>query len=283
MKIEKNKMLKNKRNELKMNVKPKFFKVMKQKFFTLVMMLALVIVAGSTFGQTKFTPYAGAVYSYSIDITVYHQADATLTATGLTTGTSVISNLSPASLTDLAVGSHTITFDVTYSGTATGTCVIALNVVEEGTLCSNNIHVNCVVQTTPPSMDLAINVGDNSYGCQNLNLAPGNNADASVGAPTNTITYSVASANAPTGLDHFDYTIGVSGATCTTCGPATADDTYDATFSTAGGAGFTVTGTLTGATFTMDAAHGGQTYNMNVTTDHQDVTVDALPTIGTFN
>jgi hypothetical protein len=99
------------------------FKVMKQKIFTLVMMLALVVITGSAFGQTKFLPYAGAVYSYSIDITTYHVADATLTATGLTTGTSVISNQLPASLLNLSAGAHTITFDVTYSGTATGTCV----------------------------------------------------------------------------------------------------------------------------------------------------------------
>lgn len=261
------------------------FKVMKQKIFTLVMMLALVIVAGSAMAQTKFLPYAGAVYSYSIDINLSNQSDAVLTATGLTTGTSIISNQSPVSLLNLAAGNHTITFDVTYSSNATGTCVINLVVTEDGSGCSNNIHVNCPIQT-PPTMDIAISVADNTYGCQNLNATPGNNADASVGAPINTFNYIVTAGSAPDGLTGFSYTFDVSGfggAASVSEGVLSAGGNFATTFTTTEGAGGTVTGTISGATFTLDAAHGGQTYNMTITNDQQDVTVEALPTIGTFN
>jgi hypothetical protein len=162
--------------------------------------------------------------------------------------------------------------------------VLALNVVEQGTSCSNNIHVNCVIQT-PPTMTLAISAADPTYGCQNLNATPATNVDASVGAPTNTITYTVTAGTAPAGLTGYTYTFGVSGmgATSTFTGSNTTDGAKTATFTTAEGAGGTVTGTISAGSFTLDAAHGGQTYSMNITSATQDVSVDALPTIGVFN
>ena len=62
-----NRINENKMNRMNsMNVKPKFLKVMKQKIFTLMMMLALVIVAGKAFAQgSSQAPYCGVEETYS--------------------------------------------------------------------------------------------------------------------------------------------------------------------------------------------------------------------------
>jgi hypothetical protein len=60
--------LKNKTLIKKMDVKPKFLKIMKQKNFTLIMMLALVILTGSAFAAgTKAAPENNETYTYSWD------------------------------------------------------------------------------------------------------------------------------------------------------------------------------------------------------------------------
>jgi uncharacterized alpha/beta hydrolase family protein len=56
---------------------------MKKQLFSLVMMLALVIVAGSAMGQTKSTPYPGGTYNYTVsDIKAFSGGTVTITYSG---------------------------------------------------------------------------------------------------------------------------------------------------------------------------------------------------------
>jgi hypothetical protein len=247
--------IENKKNELKMNVKPKFFKVMKQKIFTLVMMLALVIVAGSAFGQTKFTPYAGGTYSYTIPIDLANNGSATL----------VLSNaadidytlVAPASLaailssvtevdftlgfqTDVAAGPRTITFTLT-DGTST---------------CSNVIVAIIDIQEAP-ALDLTIAASIVNT-CQNRNADPDDNVAETVGAAQNSFTFTVTPdiTGAPT-----DYTYTYDIDITDIAGALTA---YDVVYSGAGGAGAYV-GDENGGTVTLDEAAGETTGVFTVT------------------
>jgi hypothetical protein len=276
--------------ELKMNVKPKFFKVMKQKFFTLIMMFALVIAAGSAFGQagTKFAPFVNTTHTYTLAYNIGAAGSVALTIspyTNITLG----STTDPAGLnatgTAVAVattGDHTVSIPITYSATASGTYTLSI-VVSDGT-CSNNIHLDVTI-AADPTYNIAISTSTPG-GCQALNGSPDSNVDASEGS-VNTVTYTITPGTAPDGVVSYSYTVGVASAVfapdCGTCGSGlTGAGNYSATFESVEGAGGTVVGTVSVATFTMDAAHGAQTYNMNITTPTATVTYSALPTIATF-
>lgn len=272
-----------------MNVKPNFLKIMKQKIFTLIMMLALVIVAGRAFSQTNMNPYPGGSYTYTLPYTLNHAGEVTLTLTGVGTlnGTTTPSGLtSGGGAVALSSGSGSIIIPISYGTSASGDETIAIAIKDNTSGCSNNIQLTVTIESAPSmTLDIANSLSGHDYGCQNLNLSPASNVDASVGAPTNTITYTVTPGSSPTGLASYTYTFGVSGmgATSLASGSHSLGGSFNTTFTTAEGAGGTVTGTISSASFTMDADHGGQTYDMTLTHDHIDVTVGALPTIGTFN
>jgi hypothetical protein len=255
---------------------------MKQRIFTLSMMLALVIVTGNAFALNEAIVNPGGLYHYKVN-GVDATTDATITVDYVpTSGTdATVTLIDPASIlgTDPAVS---VTFDVKYGTVAapanSGNIVVT---VSQG-LCSNFIRL-AVTVNPPPSMTLDLTAATGG-GCQNTNANPASGIDASVGAAANDLTFTVVAGTPPTGLASISYTFGVSGmgATSSVAGTLDAPGTFPAVFTTTEGGGGTVTGTISAATFTMGLADGGQTYDMTITTYHQDVTVAPLPTIGAF-
>ena len=281
---------------------------MKRIIFTLTTVFVLAIMAGSANAQDKFAPYPGGTYHYTLPITIAHVSDATLTATGLTSGTSTISNISP-SLTNIAITETSISFDVTYSNDATGTCVIAFEITDATTNCSNNIHLDVPMHALP-TINLGITA--TTLACQALVASPASNVAASVpaGAETlvNTITFTVTPTVDQITDYSYDYTLtiptddqtGLTNYTLSYSGPGTytegsgsvtvtgIDETTDAngvftiTFvTTTGIANQTITGTLSAATMT-DPVNSGS-YTATLSPNPASSTVNSVPGIGTFN
>jgi len=259
------------------------FKVMKQKIFTLVMMLALVIVANSAFAAPDTTPYKGGNYPYTVDISLLgstgvHVADATFDYTP-STGVTVPGTRA------LTPDSTSINFRVGF-GLTSGNGILTVTITYVGAGgCSNNIQLTITPQD-PPTMNIAISTL-NTGGCQNDLDTPITDGSAdNYNGGTNSVTYTVATAGGPSGVASISYTLGVSGHALTTdpSGAQTATGDFTAEFTTTEGAGFTLTGSIAaGATFTMNAANGGGTYSLTRTTPSVGVTYNDLPTIGAFN
>jgi hypothetical protein len=266
------------------------------------MLVTLVIVAGSVLGQTKFSPYPGGKYSYKINgISVTHASTVKITVpSGLT-----VSNVSPGTGTSaVVVGTTSITFDVTYDPAPNvGKKKILVELTDETSKCTNSIYYE-VEMAAPPTLSLAISgVADI---CQELNLSPANNQDASIGAPANTfiftVTPSIVAAGSPTydfNINLADYGFGSSTIVHTsgsgTATPASAISsgniavtgatgvqTFTVSFTTTEGPGADITGRISDAKLHMEAGNGGQTYDGTITTSSDVVTVKALPTIGQF-
>jgi len=285
---------------------------MKKLFFSIVMMIALVIVAGSAMAQTKTTPYPGGKYTYTISgLKVISNGTATITTSDVGM---VVSNIVDQSSTTIALNAiltttTALTFDVTYDpGMATGLQSITFELTD-GVGCKNNIHMDVTI-AAKPTMAIAITSSQTSI-CQNLIASPANVIAASVGAtnsftftatPTLTnvttaynYTYKLALPNAlTTGLT--DYTItptvgnhgtynaltGIVTGTGTAAADATADE-YTISFTTTTGiAPVTVTGTLSLPSLTVTS--GGATYTGSITAPaFKSVEVKTTPSIGTFN
>jgi hypothetical protein len=283
---------------------------MKKIVFSLIMMFALALMAGSAMAQGKFAPLPGGTYSYTIDFAIANQSDATLTATGLTTGTSTISNVSP-SLTDIAVGVTSVSFDVTYSNDATGTCTIDFVITDEVSSCSNTIYLD-VPMNPIPTYTLTIAKNESGYdACQERTGAGDNTPDAlgtDVGTEVNTFTFTVTPVvTGVTGNFDYSYTIDfpdgsalnsytiVDGAnnpvtdgviSYTGVGSVTTD-VFTVTFNTTTGIiTQQLTASLTvGATSTLDPVEGGS-YDSTMASGgslSESVDVNAVPTIGSFN
>lgn len=271
------------------------------------MLVTLVIVAGSVKAQGKFAPYPGGTYHYTLPIVIANQSDATLTATGLTAGTSLITNISP-SLTNIASSVTSISFDVTYSNLATGTCKIEFAITDEVSGCSNTIYLNVPMHALPT---LALGVTSTTLTCQALVTSPASNVAASVPAGTETLINTITFTVAPTIANITDYlygytltipTDGQTGLTSYTLnysGPGTAtegtgsvtvtgiDETNNAngvftiTFVTTTGIAIqTITGTLSAATMT-DPVNSGS-YVGALSPASASTTVNSVPGIGTF-
>ncbi|MCY1720787.1 hypothetical protein OU798_10555 [Prolixibacteraceae bacterium Z1-6] len=283
---------------------------MKKISFILLMIFTLAFVANDAKAQGKFAPYPGGTYSYTLPIAIANQSDATLTATGLTTGTSSISNISP-SLTDIGTGVTSITFDVTYSDDATGTCTLEFIITDEVSGCKNQIYVD-IPMSALPIYTLTIDTDVSAYNtCQARNGVGDNSADAlgtDIVAEKNTFTFEVTpDVQNVSGTFSYSYTIdlpdnlvlntfnnGASGVTAYSGGVVTYNnvtsvvtDVFTVTFNTTTGeATQDLTATLTaGASSTLTVADGGGTYNATMATGgslSETVSVNAVPTIGTF-
>lgn len=272
---------------------------MKKQFLSFVMMLALVIVAGTAMAQLNNTPYQGGTYTYKLNgITVVNASTATVTYDG--TGATLPTPIA------IAIGANqTITFQVTYSQAATsGT--LKVNIVDDISTCNNFIQLAITVKARP-TIDLAI-VGSVDDLCQNLNNTPANNTDASVGSTANTFTFKVTPTivNEPAaGTYTYDYTlalpdlatIGLTNYSITrTTGTGTwtestgevvgatttADQVFTISFNTTTGiTAKTITGTLSAVSLTENSGNGN--YVETVTTNNEDnVIVKTTPKIGTF-
>lgn len=264
------------------------------------MIAALAMVAGTANAQTKFAPYPGSTYSYSLDIAITNQSDATLETTGGSAGTATVNTISP-SLTDIPNTTTGITFNITYSNDAAGTFRLSFQITDEISECSNNIYYDITV-ATPPA--LALTITEVLDFCQQINTTTqSNNQDASIGAPNNTFTFIVTPGSLPTGMDSYDFTIDlnsyaysnitlVSTTTNGTVTPhasnqgqitvegatGTVANVFTVSFTTLEGAGTALTATVDNVDINMTLASGGGTFPG--TGDTEDVAIKALPTIG---
>jgi hypothetical protein len=277
------------------------------KFFVL---LAIVFIVNTSMAQGKFAPLPGGTYSYTLDIVIANQSDATLTATGLTTGTATISNVTP-NLTDIAATVTEIAFDVTYSNDATGTCRIEFIITDEVSACSNTIYVD-VPMNPVPTYTLSILADITGYDeCQARSGAADNSADAlgtDIPAEVNTFTYSVTPVvNNVSGNFDYSYTIDLpdnavlnsfdngsddvaaysAGVVSYTNVSSVSTDVFTVTFNTTTGVDSqTLTAALTvGASSVLQPADGGGTYEATLTSGgslSETVNVNAVPHIGSF-
>lgn len=274
---------------------------MKKLLFSFVMMLALVIVAGTTMAQTKLTPYQGGKYTYNvpIGITTVGVASVTFSNTGMT-----ISNPS-VDLAAIPAATTSITFDVNYGlNVPVGTQTIYLTLTAGG--CSNNIHLDVTV-SAKPTLVLAINSISTSI-CQKINSSPSNNIAASDNQTT-TFDLTVTPTIVASGTTTYDFLIDLTpnydlfGTTVTiqrTAGDgtpspvpagsaqiaiigATNAQTFTVSFSTTTGKDAkTFTGSLSNAKLKVTDA-GGNTYDGTYSPQTFAVEVKAMPAIGAFN
>ena len=265
---------------------------MKQRIFTLLMLLALVFVAGSAFAQTSLTPYQGGKYSYTvsnISVTTATGAEATFSFNGFTTEP-IVSEPSFTFSTDHYIvpsGTNNFTFKLEYDDDepADAGNTITVTVAEGGGGCSNNITLTVTVIAKPA---VTITLASATPGvCQAPLASPPTNgsADAYSGG-ANTVAFTVTTTTIPTDAT-ITYALAItSGVTLTTdpSGTYTAVATHNAIFTTREGAGFSVAGVITPGTasFTMPESAGGGTYPMTIA-GAPSISYGALPTIGTFN
>jgi hypothetical protein len=157
---------------------------MKQKIFTLVLMLAMVFVASSAWALNEKTVYAGSTYTYSLaNISTANAATASVTySTGYVTITD------PTGTFSIASGSpRSISFQAQFLADATdGYFEVTIN--DNVSNCSNTIRYNITVME-PPVYTLTIDALPLTT-CQAGSGAGHNLADKK-GGESNTITYTI--------------------------------------------------------------------------------------------
>jgi hypothetical protein len=279
------------------------FKVMKQNLFKLMMLIAFIAIAGSTYATNDVSVYQGGTYSYSLSgVKVNVAGTVGITFSGFTTPP-VISDPSLAgsnpSYTALTTATA-FTFKLKYDAgePAGGGKTITVTATETSSTCSNHINLAITVVAAPT---LALTLSSPADFCQDPNGTT-DNEDATYLASKKTISYTVTPGTL-TGLSSYafnfrlaaytfsDITNERSAGTATGGGTATqaalaitaatGNQTFDVKFSPIEGAGATVTAQIPSGTFTMDAAHGGGTYNLSLPSD-DNVVILGLPTIGKF-
>jgi hypothetical protein len=159
-----------------------------KQFFSIVMVLALVIVAGTAMAQTSVTPYAGSKYSYTVGgidaggstrkARIYYTTDASPTtqiqigdAASISFGTTTTEPGAAANATGVAagnawditlpVGATSLTFEATYgTGVALAASRIWIEVYNDaaGIACNNTMFLNVtpVVNTLDFSITAAV-------------------------------------------------------------------------------------------------------------------------------
>lgn len=158
---------------------------MKKQFFTFLMMIALVIVAGSAMAQSSTNPYQGGKYTYTIStdnagvdrlVKIYIATEAAPT-TGLTLGAAnavTISNALPAGTQSASGavysyeypdGNTSFSFDVVYGSSISGAHRLWVEIYDNvaGTSCFNAMYKT--VTPTPNNFDLALTTPNTSV-CQ---------------------------------------------------------------------------------------------------------------------
>lgn len=306
-----------KKNECKTLI----FKVMKQKIFTLMMVVGLIALANTTFAQNEATVTAGGTYNYSLSgVKVQTAAGSTATvsyAEGSITatefgGTPFINGGALPNNTSAA-----LTFTIEFDDDALTGQAITVTVVDGGTgKCSNSIQYTITVEPAP-TIDLTASTTSTSK-CQEKGTASTDGTSSAAdnaAVSANTITIGVASvvSDEPlaftatasisiTGLTNLEnvsvvYTAGNgeswSGGTGTT-GTITWDETststgdftgsFAITFNTTEGiADQNVNVAITSVSITETG--GGEQYDETATADNvlaADIVVYSMPTIGSF-
>lgn len=274
---------------------------MKKLVFTFLTMVVFAFAANTAFAQTNVTPYQGGTYSYSLG-GIYSVNGATINIEYLSGSGATISNISPATIPSDEI--TTLTFDVTYSSTATAG-EIRVTLTEDVTNgCSNFIDL-AITPQTQPTLALNITASETEPICQKTNLDPDDNTPASTGVTSNSFTFTieptVTNVSAEYGYVYSvdftpvtstltDYAIAYTGTGTydsntgtVTKGDDTTNDVFTITFTTTTGvADETTTATLSDATLTVTNTTGGGDYTGTFTNDVASVTVKTLPSIGSF-
>lgn len=245
---------------------------MKQRIFTLLMLLALIFVAGSAMAQTKLAPFQGSNYNYTlggIDVVT----GGTAAASYEVPDDVIITDVSGATV--LASGVQSYTFNVAYNDDATPGPHLLTVTVTEGS-CTNFINVTVTVRLKPT---LALSLGVSTFDCQALGTPAGSNQDAATADGTNgstapkvneiifTVTPTIE--NIGTATYNYDYNIDI---------PQDADNDlagYSVTFNGgASGASYDpLSGDVTGAT---TAAPHTFTIKFTTTVNIANVDIDGL-------
>lgn len=246
------------------------------------MMLALVFVAGSAMALNEKNVFGGGLYHYRVTgLGATTGANATVVYNVASGTVATIENATGLTIAAGATADKIINFDVQYGTVAAPASSGKIIVTVTQGSCTNFIEF--AITVTTPSMTLNVTASTGG-GCQNKNAVPDDNEDASIGATANAVGFTVTAGLSPSGLASYKYDFDITGMDCDlSVDNVAAATTHSDTFTTTEGGGGTVTGTITNGTFTLDAANGGATYPMTVSTDHLDITVNPMPTIGSFS
>lgn len=277
---------------------------MKNLFFSFLMMLALVVVAGSAMAQTKTTPYKGGTYSYALGgIEVNTTGYAVITYSGSDAAIKNVEGSSIAYVADTKMpvvsgSTFVLNFDIAY-GDAAGLGTITV-VVTDGAIdgCSNQITWS-IVPATAPTLDLVISTTATTPYCQAV-TGTENNVDAATGSE-NTIDYTINPTTAAGTGYAYDFTLAVTPSafgiytivkksgtgTVSSTGLVTGANgaiVISATWTTTTGLAKTdIVGTISASTLHVSAAEGGDYITGTQTTNTATVAVKSTPTIGIFN
>lgn len=242
---------------------------MKKQFFSFLMVLALVVVAGTAMAQTSVTPYAGGTYSYTMsgidnvanartarvfvdNGTINSTPDLSFGTTHIYTVTSTTGTVTAGTnYFDIAVPANTTTlnFNVAYDASfATGNYQLYVVLYNGGeTTCYNFIYTNITVTANNFNLIAAAP----TVVCQTINASPSVDTPASSGQST-VFTYTITKTGGDVNDDwSFDFDI-----------PSTATDLNiaDVTSITAA----ITTGTGTNSVVITGTANSGD-YNVKVT------------------
>ncbi len=172
---------------------------MKQKIFTLVLMLAMVFVASSAWAVNENVVTPGGTYSYSLSgITSVYAATANVTYGGddvtisgyQLDGADISNNASgniPANTTNAV-----LSFNILFAPTATDGAINVIITETRASGCSN--FINFLIDVNPaPVIDYTIADNWNDADCQRTNSTPQDNRSSAddVASGNNTITYTV--------------------------------------------------------------------------------------------
>jgi hypothetical protein len=302
----------------KMNVKPKFLNVMKQRIFTLLMMLALVIVTGSAFAQsTPTVPYEGATHTYTVNgLTV---GDAWAFAVNNSSSDYSAAATHPATVTinsggsgaSLAATSQTVSITWETGSAADGDYFVWIRIQDQSSSCYN--YRRFTVNPIPNALDFTIiAVGISDENATGLTLASDDNGGGSIcpvvvnedynsdggAAGSNGDTYAYFRINRTNGSASYGWEFNFT----KTNGTATIEASADGTTWGAYTSGATVTKgaaanvhyfrVLVATSTTADQLiTGSLNDDVELTTlltdaaspETDDITVKLIPTIGTFS
>ncbi len=288
---------------------------MKKLFFSFVMLVTLVIVAGSAKAQIGTSPYPGGTYTYTLSgialkndgtVKVEYSVPSEIT---ITPKTGLGETSSPFTISkDIT----SISFDVKYSKDAEpGEKTFTVTITDETTKCYNFIKLDVTIKQRP-TIAVSILASETDPICQKRNETPGDNSAAAVTAnPTvdNTFTYKVTPVVSYVASGgNFDYTYditlptegallgfgitnnvlanggAISGTKVTYTGVTEVkEDIFTITFKTTTGQVNQTLNASLGATPQLTVTSGGGVYDGTVSGSPSSVVVKSMPSIGTFS